>query len=50
VDSRTLSAVKNQKEGTINAWAQRGYVPGRRRVEERRRDFDINAATAGKHA
>ena len=46
MDSRTLSEATGVQAGTINAWAQRGYVPGVDvAVRGRSRDFDIKAAT-----
>lgn len=45
MDARTLSKVTGVQAGTINAWIQRGYVPGMDVVVSgRRRDFDLKAA------
>jgi hypothetical protein len=46
VDSRALSRATGVQAGTLNAWIQRGYVPGMDvEVSGRRRDFDVDTAT-----
>jgi hypothetical protein len=46
VDSRALSRATGVQAGTLNAWVQRGYVPGMDvEVSGRRRDFDVDTAT-----
>jgi hypothetical protein len=46
VNSRALSRVTGVQAGTLNAWVQRGYVPGMEvEVSGRQRDFDVDTAT-----
>src|SRR4051812_7583613 len=45
MDARTLSRVTGVQAGTINAWVQRGYVPGMDvEVSGRKRNFDLETA------